>query len=213
MERSTVVYLVRNAQTLNDELPEPLLHGQKFDPELSMGGRLQASELSGLLLNRRPTVVYTSPLWRAIQTARPLLKRDAVRLHIESCLTEIAMGDWEGKTWPWVQRNEAAAMCRHVKDPGTYGFPRGENFADVATRVLPAMDRIAREHEDGRVVVVTHRPIIRVVLATYLGIPLHRCREIDQDFGAVSVLRCFRGTWEVHSVNAQPERQKAACCA
>ena len=82
------LFLVRHA--------EPAITGVilgQLDPELSAAGRAHAATL---LTQVKLAAVYSSPLRRALETAR-LLARGA-RVEVLDDLREISYGDWDGRS-------------------------------------------------------------------------------------------------------------------
>ena len=81
------VYLIRHAQPVN--LGDASL---RYDvppgPPLSTEGRAQAAMAASFLAGNPPTVVYTSPLDRAIQTAQIMAAQLGVPLAIDERLAE-----------------------------------------------------------------------------------------------------------------------------
>ena len=81
------VYLIRHAQPVN--LGDANL---RYDvppgPPLSADGRAQAAMAANFLAGKPPTVVYTSPLDRAMQTAQIIAAQRGVPLAIDERLAE-----------------------------------------------------------------------------------------------------------------------------
>lgn len=198
---SGIIYLVRHCATPNDEANYPILLGQKRDEFLSDAGRKQADVLAEYFLSKDVTAIYTSPMARAVQTARVI--NDRVQGPITFCtsLTEANMGSWEGLTYEHIMHADASRYAAHLRDPGTYGFPGGENLSEVARRTLDLLESLAVKHVNQRIVVITHKYVNRAVLPHLMGVPLSRAREIDQDPGCVNVIRIFRGVMELQAVN------------
>ena len=73
------------------------------DPPLDEVGRAQADEVAGLLAALRPSVIVTSDLLRATQTAAPLGELAGVDVQVDPRLRERSLGHWEGLTRDEVQ--------------------------------------------------------------------------------------------------------------
>ena len=84
---SHIVYLIRHAQPAN--LGDASL---RYDvppgPPLSPDGRAQAAMAANFLTSNPPTVIYTSPLDRALQTAHIIAAQLGVPLAIDERLAE-----------------------------------------------------------------------------------------------------------------------------
>ena len=62
--------------------------------------------------------------------------------------------------------------------PASHPLPRGETGDDAVARALPVLREAAAEHPDGRVLVVAHQTLLRLLLCELLGIPLDRYRTV-----------------------------------
>lgn len=145
----------------------------QLDPPLDDVGRRQARQAAAHLAGPLPegTLVVSSDLGRAAETAVALTDVLGVPLRIDPRLREVGMGSWEGLT-----REEVAE--RH---PGQYadwlaGRPisgrGGEDAADVPARALAALRDLP---EAPVAVVVTHGGTSARLIEALLGLgPEHR---------------------------------------
>src|SRR5438105_4406803 len=90
--------------------------GSGLDPELTPEGLEMAQAFADAYRTTSWSAVYTSPLRRTIQTARPLC--DAVGLKVEARdgLKEIGYGKWEGQTRATVTRDYHDDYLRWLAD-------------------------------------------------------------------------------------------------
>jgi glucosyl-3-phosphoglycerate phosphatase len=145
----------------------------QLDPPLDDVGRRQARRAAPHLAAPLPegTLVVSSDLGRAAETAVALTDVLGVPLRLDARLREVGMGSWEGLT-----RQEVAE--RH---PGQYadwlaGRPisgrGGEDSADVPARALAVLRELP---EAPAAVVVTHGGTSARLLEALLGLgPEHR---------------------------------------
>ena len=86
---SRTVYLIRHAQPT---FWGSVLTGLRYDvppgPPLSAAGRAQAAMAASFLAGNLPTVIYTSPLERALQTAQIIVAQLGVPMAIDERLAE-----------------------------------------------------------------------------------------------------------------------------
>jgi broad specificity phosphatase PhoE len=154
----TTLVLVRHGET--DWNRERRFQGHADTP-LNDAGRRQAAELADMLRGERLTVVYTSPLRRASETARIVAERLGLQALELEALREIDVGDWQGLTIEEVR----ARYPEHVHGAWHAGWPNGETHAEFDARVLPALLDLGTRHPDERVLGVTHAGPIRTALA------------------------------------------------
>lgn len=91
-----------------------------------------------------PVAVWHSPLRRAAETARLIREEqpDAVELHPEDRLTEIAQGEWEGRLLTEVRSRWAEELAAWRQTPAQNHAPGGESLRQAAGRVNAGLTRI-----------------------------------------------------------------------
>ncbi|HEX3343788.1 MAG TPA: histidine phosphatase family protein [Polyangiaceae bacterium] len=168
------LHLVRHGDTL--QAAEGYFAGD-IDPPLTDGGRAQADALGTLAAGLDLAAVYVSPKLRARQTAEPILRAAGLEAVVDDGLREIAYGAWEGRKESEIKTADAAAYAAWSQDPALVSPPGGESAFAIAARALPCLVRARREHPDGRVMFVSHKATIRVIVCALLGVPLGRFRD------------------------------------
>src|SRR6266699_1577479 len=152
------LFLIRHALTAQTGR---ILYGQAPGIDLDDRGRTQAERLAERFASVRLTAIYSSPLDRCTQTVEPLATAKRLRVSLAPDLIEMDTGAWTGRTLPQVRRTK---LWRVVQtEPSRFRFPGGEGFVEAETRALAAVDRIARKHPRGRVVVDTASVSVVVV--------------------------------------------------
>jgi len=145
MSMRTTVHLVRHGEVFN---PEKLLYGRLPGYRLSDLGEQMAECVGEYLGERDVTHLVASPLQRAQQTAAPLSARKGLPIHTDEHLLE-ATNVFEGKrvsVGDGVLRQPSA--WRHLYNPFKPSW--GEPYVDLAARmrlaIFAARDA-ARGHE------------------------------------------------------------------
>ncbi len=163
------------------------------DAALSDIGREQARLLSERLKHAAIAATYASPLARTMETARILAGPHALEVEPRAELREISHGRWEQLTRHEVEvkfPDEAAAW---EEDPYTFAPEGGESGLMVTARALPVLLQIVRAHPGGKVLVVSHKATIRLLLTSLLGFDPRRYRDnLDQSPAALNIID-FRG--------------------
>ena len=77
--------------------------------------------------DERFAAVFSSPLRRAVATAKPLCEAAGITMQLKEGLKEIAYGQWEGKTPEAVNREFHDDYVRWLADPGWNAPPGGES--------------------------------------------------------------------------------------
>jgi alpha-ribazole phosphatase len=115
------------------------------------------------------TELWCSPLTRARAVAEELARRLHVPLRVDSRLSELYMGEFEGR--PFVELEREPAFFSWMRDWRTTAPPGGETLAQLAARVA-AWRRERDEARAGALLALTHAGPIRALRAEARGISL-----------------------------------------
>jgi broad specificity phosphatase PhoE len=171
------------------------------DAPLSLKGRRQLPCLAEKISRYPAQVVYSSDLQRARATARAISRRLQIQVNILSGLREIHFGRWQGLSWTEVAKRFPRVARRWQRDFPRERIPGGEDFAGFKGRVRRTLMKIVAAHPGGCAIVVAHAGVLRVVLASALGIRDRYLFRITQDYGHVNVIDYFSNNTIVRCVN------------
>ncbi len=158
------VWLMRHAETATPAI----FHGAESDVGLSELGLRQAIATAEWFRTHAPTAVVSSAMRRAIDTAAPIAVACGVPHMVEPDLHERRVGvlcgtDVAGSSGPW------AETVREWSAGNTaYTTEGAESFDELAARVLAAWDRVIAANSGGRVLVVAHGVVCKVLLLSLL---------------------------------------------
>ena len=156
VEGVTETWLIRHADCYQDIT-------DTSDPPLSAIGRDQAQRLAARVRRARPAAIYSSPLRRAIETARAI--SDDVR--VDDRLVE---------------------MDLVVNDDGSLDLR--EPPTDVVERMRTAIDEIGERHPGQRIIVVSHGAAIISYLTEVLHLEPGGLRMLPY-YTSISVVRAL----------------------
>ena len=188
MPPTTRVYLVRHGAT---ELTAEDRFSGDIGVELSDEGREQAALLGARLQGDGFAAIYCSPLSRTVETARILAAAagGALTPQPRDGLREIGHGHWEGMTRADVEAQFPDEYAQWSEDPFTFAPEGGESGLSVLARALPALRAIVVAHPGQRVLVVSHKATIRILLSSLLGFDARGFRDrLDQSPACLNVL-------------------------
>ena len=183
---STTVLLVRHGQT------ESNITGYFMgwsNEDISDPGYAQVRSLSSRLAEFPVATIYTSPLKRAMNTARILAEPHKLELNVLDDLTEIGLGDWQGLHRDEVSQKWPEIWKQSRIDPSVVTFPNGENFQQLTKRAVRAFNRIVADNTNGHTLAVTHDAVIRVLAAHVLGTSNSIYRHMEINNASLSVMR------------------------
>ena len=182
----TRLYLVRHGAT---QLSAEDRFAGSVDVQLSDQGREQAAALGDRLSGEHLDVVYASPMSRTRETAS--IVAAACRLPVTAVdgLREINHGHWEAMTRREVEERFSKEYASWEADPFTFAPQGGETGAAVLARALAALREILDRHAGQRILVVSHKATIRLVLSSLLGFDPRGYRDrLDQAPACLNVL-------------------------
>jgi broad specificity phosphatase PhoE len=182
----TRLYIVRHGAT---QLSAEDRFAGSVDVDLSDEGCAQAAALGRRLSAQQLDAVYASPMLRTRRTAD--LAASACGLpvvHLDG-LREISHGHWEGLTRHDVEHRFPEEYASWEADPFTFAPEGGETGAAVLARALGAFRQVLERHAGQRVLVVSHKATIRLVMSSLLGFDPRGYRDrLDQAPACLNVL-------------------------
>jgi broad specificity phosphatase PhoE len=163
--------------------------GRRLDPPLTPEGLTMAEEFAAAYLEMEWRAIYSSPLDRAIATAAPLAAAVGLPIERRAELAELDYGAWDGMTADEVARTFHIEHERWTADPAWNPPTGGETAVQLAQRMTRAVEEIDATHDDGNVLVVSHKASIRVALCALLGVDVGRFRyRFGCPVGSVSII-------------------------
>lgn len=149
-------------------------------------GFLQAELLGKRLRNAGIERVYSSDLFRAVQTAETANRFWKVQHEICPELREISFGEMEGLSDDVIAERFAGFKKQQQAMKEDLPYPGGECAADVVKRALPVLKQIA-ESDCETAAVVTHGGVIRSLVAYLMEIDLAKVRLFGNNLENCSI--------------------------
>lgn len=163
--------------------------GRRLDPELTAEGLAMAEAFGEAYRDVKWLGIYSSPLERAMATAAPLAKAVGLPIQQREGLAELDYGRWDGMSIEEVTVKFQIEYERWTADPAWNPPTGGETAVQLAQRIMHAVEEIDVNHDDGNVLVVSHKASIRVVLCALLGVDVGRFRyRFGCPVGSVSIV-------------------------
>jgi probable phosphoglycerate mutase len=196
----TRLFLVRHG---SHDLLGKRLCGRMPGVDLNAEGQVQARRAAAWLGDEAIAAVYSSPLERAAQTARPIAERHGLDVQTAEALDELDLGEWTGAPldalrprgdWQWW--NSARGQHRP---------PGGETMLDVQLRMARWLESVRRSHPEDRVAAVTHGDVIKATLTFVLGLSIDHHDRFEIDPGSVSAIEVADWGLKVRFVNRVPQ--------
>lgn len=182
----TRVFLVRHGAT---QLTAEDRFSGSAGVDLSDKGRWQAECLGKRLAREGVSAIYSSPLSRTMDTARIIAGECNCEPVPMDGLREISHGRWEGLTRAEVEERFDGEYAAWEEDPFTFAPEGGESGVVVLARALPVIRTIVTRHRGERVLVVSHKATIRILISSLLGFDARGYRDrLDQAPACLNIL-------------------------
>lgn len=185
------IHLVRHGEVYN---PDGVLYGRLPGFHLSTLGATMAAAAAAQLTGHPITALFSSPLLRAQESAKPWADAFALPIQTDERLIE-PTNKFEGgtyefgpgvllhpKIWPWVANPMRPSW--------------GEPYLQVIARMFAVIDHAAASVESGEVVMVSHQmPIVMVQRSVAGKRPFHDPRKRRCQLSSITTLEKQHGTW------------------
>src|SRR6476620_3307549 len=151
----TKLYLVRHGENKANITKE--FSYKKIDYSLTPRGVLQAHQTADYFRDKEVEAVYSSPLKRAIETARIIAEPLGLSVITMENFREVNVGDLEGQG---VNRENWQIYLGILKDweEGRVEspFPGGENYLMLAERMKAGVQTVLENNQGKNVIIVGH---------------------------------------------------------
>jgi len=143
--------------------------------------------------------VFSSPLLRALETARPIALAHDFQVNILNGLREVDFGDWEGLSFDEIKTRYPEECETWLADPWHFTFPRGESVREFKQGVERALDSILGF--EGNLAVVSHAGPLRVILFSLGCIEASKVFTHTLDHASITVVESRRQGWNIIAMN------------
>lgn len=193
------VYFVRHGEAEGNV--NMVCHGQ-YDGKLTQKGRKQAALTAQALRGVNFDSIYSSGLQRAYDTALAIAQGRGVSVIKDAGLCEISLGEWENKSWDYIDANYKEEYGLWKTKPHLMKSPGGESMPEVQERITAAVRRILdKTGENDTICIVSHCCALKNLLCYYLKRPLSRLNDIWITNASYSIVDFTNGEAEVLSIS------------
>ncbi|HLI50777.1 MAG TPA: histidine phosphatase family protein [Thermomicrobiaceae bacterium] len=157
-QRATEIILVRHGETQGNS--EGLFHGRTDMPLTTLGLRQAEMVAARLATELSIDGLYSSPLQRALVTAKRIGEKLSLEPEIDPRLTEIDFGALEGLSIGRFASEFPDILQAFQAGLRDVTFPGGESMLAFHARVETAILELLAHHAGQRVIVVAHGGVI-----------------------------------------------------
>jgi len=181
----TVIIIVRHGECKGNR--EGLFRGRSNFP-LNETGLNQVKELAKAIRAMQPTMVFTSSLLRAVQTANAIQQECNIKIEEREGFNNIMLGPWEGKPKDYIAEKYPEQWKIWLTKPEKLDVPGMESLDSVQKRARDELDNIIQNHRGETFAVVSHRAVLKPLIASCLGIKKPYFWRIHVDTASYSIL-------------------------
>jgi len=141
----------------------------RYDFPLNENGIKQAEALRDALKEFKIDAIYTSPLSRAVKTAE-IVADGKIPVIPHEGFNNIYLGDWEGRKKEEIKNLYPEEWKIWVSEPEKLRKEGMEPLPEVQRRSFEALRKIVEEEPHETFAVVTHRAVLKPLIAACLGL-------------------------------------------
>lgn len=171
-----------------------ILCGRTFSVGLDETGRRQSCALAAAIAAEKPSVIYSSPQQRCLETAAPIAEACGSAAEVCETLDEIDFGVWSGQGFAaltddprWVRWNLDRSRARP---------PDGESMLEVQKRMVAGLHNLADRHMGEKIVAITHGDVVKAAVMWFLSMPVDNYDRFEISPASITelILSQDRGT-------------------
>jgi broad specificity phosphatase PhoE len=156
----TTLYLARHGQTQWNKVQR--FQGQ-LDSSLTPLGQQQSEQLALDLTKQKIDLIVSSTLGRSINSALICQRILNIPIARSDALIERDLGPWQGKYIAEIQADKNYHEILHQFTE--ISLPSGESATSCGTRIYHALEQLAQNHLNKRILVIFHGEALRCFLA------------------------------------------------
>ncbi|MBE0409127.1 MAG: histidine phosphatase family protein [Anaerolineales bacterium] len=200
-----IILLIRHGE--NDYVKKGRLAGRQPGIHLNDTGRKQAQALADDLTQKFDMAafkaIYSSPLERTMETAKPIAESLELEVIPRPGLLETDYGEWQDKKLKGLSRLKIWRVVQF--SPSRMRFPGGETFAETQFRICQEIESLCEMHEPKDMILcVTHADPIKLAVAHYLGMHLDMFQRLIVSPGSITTLQIRDASARLFTLNFIP---------
>jgi broad specificity phosphatase PhoE len=198
MTAQRLVYIVRHGAT--DWNQAGRIQGQ-LDVPLNADGRAQAQLVAQRLVHAGVTVLYSSDLLRAYETAQIIGRVTGLAVIQKPGLREIHFGAWQGLTVEQLRARDPDIYAARRANPYDVPPPGGQTWRQFYQRTVQALHDILQTTDAQRLIVATHSGVCTVLGLEALGLGYTGKRTFGNANCAIHTIAVAGDRWQAVTLN------------
>ena len=183
----TRIAIIRHGQTEWNEGEGERFRG-RAELDLDQIGMGQARAAVARIARWQVSAIYSSPLRRAVSTAKILASPFDLEVQLLEGLIDIDYGKWQGLSLKEAAADDSELYALWLKSPHLVTFPEGESLEQVRIRTVAALETLLAQHPEQTIVLVSHKVVCKVLICSILGLDNSHFWQVEQDTGAIDLV-------------------------
>ncbi|MBU3207262.1 histidine phosphatase family protein [Clostridium algidicarnis] len=154
------IYIARHGETKWNI--EGRMQGIK-NSDLTQRGIGDARSLGESLKDIDFDCIYSSPLGRALDTAKYIRQDDNTKIILDDSLKELNLGLWEGMTHEEIKEKYPIQYNNFREHPESFESQGGESFLELIKRVEKGLNNIIKDENHENILIITHTCVIKAI--------------------------------------------------
>ena len=194
------ILLVRHGETIANKTQ--LVLGTSEVP-LTRLGRRQAKAVAQKIssMETPPRLLFSSPYWRAKETAEYISKMTGLTPIYVDGLKEMDSGEMEGIKASEMNDKYPEYMAQWRRDHSTARPPGGETLGEVHTRAWKSTLEIFNNYNQDIIAIVAHLFPIQGIICNVLGIHSNDFEKLNINLGSISSIEITNDSYRLISMN------------
>ncbi|MGC6486770.1 MAG: histidine phosphatase family protein [Planctomycetota bacterium] len=170
--------------------------------DLNRRGRAQVLRWLEVFQPREVALVASGPQPQCLDAARGLAEHKQLEVQVDERLRDQEMGEWQGRAWAEIMREQEASVRAFFGDFGEAAAPGGETLGEAVERMLQWWTEVMPQVAGKEVVVVGPGSLLTGFAAAMLGMRLSRCLSLNLPYAGIGALDAFQNGVRISTWNA-----------
>ena len=197
-----MIIFLRHGQAENNT--KKILAGRSPGVNLTEIGIQQAEQAGKMLKTLNISTIYSSPIDRALQTAKTVAQYCELEPLIDDRLIELDMGKFTKMPYDEIFAKHGNVFLKFYEGSEEVSENGVETFAKVQKRVFEMVDFVINKHKNENIVLVTHMDPIKAMIGKTLSLKPEILFELIIANASLNIFNNNDQKFYLKAINALP---------
>lgn len=204
----TELILVRHGETIWHKENQ---YAGTSDIDLNERGIEQAKFLAQWAQTAGLDAIYSSRLRRAKITANYACEITGLPLTVDARINEVNFGRGESLTIKEMEKTFPVELMAFLNKPAEQPLPEGEAGLEAITRAMPFIDELIKKHPSGKILIISHSTLLRLLFCTFMNIDPNEYRKRYPQLNncALNIFHYVSNKFNLIELNKVPDPKKS----